>query len=111
MPMVSIVTDKTPGQAKWLARRAKAEPTGFPQVAWDAPPLIKGIAELELPARVENGLRNDNILFVGDLIQRTEVDILRTPNLGRGSVNMIKRELAKLGLQLGMVIVDSPGGQ
>jgi len=58
---------------------------------------------LDLSVRSENCLKNDNIFYIGDLIQKTEAEMLRTPNFGRKSLNEIKEVLASLGLSLGMV--------
>jgi hypothetical protein len=63
------------------------------------------VEELELSVRSANCLKNDNIIYIGDLIQRTEGEMLRTPNFGRKSLNEIKEVLAQMGLHLGM---DAP---
>ena len=64
--------------------------------------------ELELSVRSANCLKNDNIVYIGDLIQKTEAEMLRTPNFGRKSLNEIKEVLSGMGLHLGMDIVDWP---
>ena len=64
--------------------------------------------ELELSVRSANCLKNDNIVYIGDLIQKTEAEMLRTPNFGRKSLNEIKEVLTGMGLHLGMEIVDWP---
>jgi hypothetical protein len=66
--------------------------------------LLIPVNELDLSIRTAHCLRNDNIETVGDLVQKTEAEMLRTPNLGRKSLNEIKEVLASLGLRLGMVI-------
>ena len=66
------------------------------------PGLLKRVEELELSVRSANCLKNDNIIYIGDLIQRTEGEMLRTPNFGRKSLNEIKEVLAQMGLHLGM---------
>ena len=72
------------------------------------PLLLKKVDELELSVRSANCLKNDNIVYIGDLIQKTEAEMLRTPNFGRKSLNEIKEVLTGMGLHLGMDIVDWP---
>jgi len=72
------------------------------------PLLLKKVDELELSVRSANCLKNDNIVYIGDLIQKTEAEMLRTPNFGRKSLNEIKEVLTTMGLHLGMEIVDWP---
>lgn len=64
--------------------------------------LLKKVEELELSVRSANCLKNDNILYIGDLVQKSEGDMLRTPNFGRKSLNEIKEVLGTMGLHLGM---------
>ncbi len=70
--------------------------------------LLKKVDELELSVRSANCLKNDNIVYIGDLIQKTESEMLRTPNFGRKSLNEIKEVLAGMGLHLGMDIENWP---
>jgi DNA-directed RNA polymerase subunit alpha len=70
--------------------------------------LLKKVDELELSVRSANCLKNDNIVYIGDLIQKTEAEMLRTPNFGRKSLNEIKEVLASMGLHLGMEVPDWP---
>lgn len=72
------------------------------------PALLKKVDELELSVRSANCLKNDNIVYIGDLIQKTESEMLRTPNFGRKSLNEIKEVLASMGLHLGMEIPSWP---
>ncbi|MBY8978228.1 DNA-directed RNA polymerase subunit alpha [Rhodobacteraceae bacterium NNCM2] len=72
------------------------------------PLLLKKVDELELSVRSANCLKNDNIVYIGDLIQKTEAEMLRTPNFGRKSLNEIKEVLTVMGLHLGMDIPDWP---
>jgi DNA-directed RNA polymerase subunit alpha len=72
------------------------------------PLLLKKVDELELSVRSANCLKNDNIVYIGDLIQKTEAEMLRTPNFGRKSLNEIKEVLSGMGLHLGMDILDWP---
>jgi DNA-directed RNA polymerase subunit alpha len=70
--------------------------------------LLRKVDELELSVRSANCLKNDNIIYIGDLVQKTEADMLRTPNFGRKSLNEIKEVLSQMGLQLGMEIPNWP---
>jgi len=72
------------------------------------PLLLKKVDELELSVRSANCLKNDNIVYIGDLIQKTEAEMLRTPNFGRKSLNEIKEVLTVMGLHLGMDVADWP---
>ena len=70
--------------------------------------LLRKVDELELSVRSANCLKNDNIVYIGDLVQKTEGEMLRTPNFGRKSLNEIKEVLANMGLHLGMEITNWP---
>ncbi len=72
------------------------------------PALLKKVDELELSVRSANCLKNDNIVYIGDLIQKSEAEMLRTPNFGRKSLNEIKEVLAAMGLHLGMEAPNWP---
>jgi DNA-directed RNA polymerase subunit alpha len=72
------------------------------------PALLRKVDELELSVRSANCLKNDNIVYIGDLIQKTEGEMLRTPNFGRKSLNEIKEVLTSMDLQLGMDIPNWP---
>jgi len=72
------------------------------------PLLLKKVDELELSVRSANCLKNDNIVYIGDLIQKTEAEMLRTPNFGRKSLNEIKEVLSGMGLHLGMDVEEWP---
>ncbi len=72
------------------------------------PLMLKKVDELELSVRSANCLKNDNIVYVGDLILKTETEMLRTPNFGRKSLNEIKEVLATMSLHLGMEFPDWP---
>ena len=72
------------------------------------PALLKKVDELELSVRSANCLKNDNIVYIGDLIQKTEGEMLRTPNFGRKSLNEIKEVLTSMGLSLGMDVPNWP---
>ncbi len=72
------------------------------------PNLLRKVDELELSVRSANCLKNDNIVYIGDLVQRTEQEMLRTPNFGRKSLNEIKEVLTQMGLYLGMEILNWP---
>jgi len=70
--------------------------------------LLRKVDELELSVRSENCLKNDNIIYIGDLVQKTEAEMLRTPNFGRKSLNEIKEVLTQMSLYLGMEISSWP---
>ena len=72
------------------------------------PNLLRKVDELELSVRSANCLKNDNIIYIGDLVQYSEAEMLRTPNFGRKSLNEIKDVLAGMGLYLGMELMDWP---
>jgi len=84
---------------------AQAEQTKTPQVD---PILLRPVDDLELTVRSANCLKAENIYYIGDLIQRTETELLKTPNLGRKSLNEIKEVLASRGLTLGMKLENWP---
>jgi len=70
--------------------------------------LLRKVDELELSVRSANCLKNDNIIYIGDLVQKSEAEMLRTPNFGRKSLNEIKEVLGNMGLALGMEIPEWP---
>jgi DNA-directed RNA polymerase subunit alpha len=70
--------------------------------------MLRKVDELELSVRSANCLKNDNIVYIGDLVQKTEQEMLRTPNFGRKSLNEIKEVLASMGLSLGMTVSGWP---
>ncbi len=70
--------------------------------------LLRKVDELELSVRSANCLKNDNIIYIGDLVQKTEAEMLRTPNFGRKSLNEIKEVLTQMGLHLGMEVPEWP---
>ena len=72
------------------------------------PNLLRKVDELELSVRSANCLKNDNIVYIGDLVQKSEQEMLRTPNFGRKSLNEIKEVLTAMGLSLGMTVTDWP---
>ena len=74
-----------------------------------SPWLLKKVYDLdELSVRATNCLKNDNIVYVGDLVQKSEAEMLKTPNFGRKSLNEIKEKLAKIGLRFGMEVPGWP---
>jgi DNA-directed RNA polymerase subunit alpha len=83
------------------------EEVRHPELAFNAA-LLKKVDELELSVRSANCLKNDNIVYIGDLIQKSEAEMLRTPNFGRKSLNEIKEVLASMGLHLGMEVPNWP---
>ena len=72
------------------------------------PNLLKKVEELELSVRSANCLKNDNIIYIGDLVQKSESEMLRTPNFGRKSLNEIKEVLQQMELGLGVSVPDWP---
>ena len=70
--------------------------------------LLRKVEELELSVRSMNCLKNDNIIYIGDLVQKSEGEMLRTPNFGRKSLNEIKEVLTGMSLYLGMEIPNWP---
>ena len=70
--------------------------------------LLKKVEELELSVRSANCLKNDNIIYIGDLVQKSESEMLRTPNFGRKSLNEIKEVLQQMELNLGMSVPEWP---
>jgi DNA-directed RNA polymerase subunit alpha len=85
-------------------------PSELPKVSGPQvdPILMRPVDELELTVRSANCLKAENIYYIGDLIQRTETELLKTPNLGRKSLNEIKEVLAARGLTLGMKLENWP---
>src|SRR5215216_4901198 len=79
----------------------------IPDLAFN-PAFLKKVDELELSVRSANCLKNDNIVYIGDLVQKTEAEMLRTPNFGRKSLNEIKEVMAQMGLHLGMEVPGWP---
>ena len=72
------------------------------------PILLRPVDDLELTVRSANCLKAENIYYIGDLVQRTEVELLKTPNLGKKSLTEIKDVLASRGLSLGMRLENWP---
>ncbi|MBF0184596.1 MAG: DNA-directed RNA polymerase subunit alpha [Magnetococcales bacterium] len=77
------------------------------QPKWN-PNLFRKVDELELSVRSANCLKNDEIVYIGDLVQKTEAEMLKTPNFGRKSLNEIKEVLEEMDLSLGMVLEGWP---
>lgn len=73
-----------------------------------SPYLLKKVDELELSVRSANCLKNDNIVYIGDLVLKTEGEMLKTPNFGRKSLNEIKEVLSSMGLRFGMEVKEWP---
>ncbi len=87
--------------------RAAMEGERRPELPFN-PNLLRKVDELELSVRSANCLKNDNIVYIGDLVQKTEGEMLRTPNFGRKSLNEIKEVLKNMGLELGMEVPGWP---
>lgn len=100
-----ILTDQLSVFGDFTQRdRAGAQPA----VSGIDPVLLRPIDDLELTVRSANCLKAENIYYVGDLIQRTEVELLKTPNLGKKSLTEIKEVLAQRSLSLGMKLENWP---
>ena len=83
----------------------QSQPPGFTELA---PLLLRPVDELRLTVRTLNILKSDNIYYVGDLIQRTEAGLLKTPQLGRKALDEIKEVLASHWLALGLHLETWP---
>ena len=98
--LVSQLQDKT--NANKVIKEVKSSEPEFNRN------LLKRVEELELSVRSMNCLKNDNIIYIGDLVQKSEGEMLRTPNFGRKSLNEIKEVLNGMSLYLGMEIPNWP---
>jgi DNA-directed RNA polymerase subunit alpha len=93
----------------FAALEGSAEPMAAQRISPTVDPiLMRPVDDLELTVRSANCLKAENIYYIGDLIQRTENELLKTPNLGRKSLNEIKEVLAARGLTLGMKLENWP---
>jgi len=109
-----FINFQEPGGSVYVPRVEPLQGAGTPEPVEENIPLtpqlnrflLKKVDELELSVRSANCLKNDNIIYIGDLVQKTEAEMLRTPNFGRKSLNEIKEVLQTMGLRLGM---DVPG--
>ncbi len=99
--MESFITFKDPQVTK--EEKVLAEDTPF-----DNSNLFRKVDEMELSVRSANCLKNDDIQYIGDLVQKSESDMLKTPNFGKKSLDEIKAILGEMGLSLGMKISDWP---
>lgn len=102
-----IIQDQLEVFVNFEEPKKESEAPSIPELAFN-PALLKKVDELELSVRSANCLKNDNIVYIGDLIQKTEAEMLRTPNFGRKSLNEIKEVLAQMGLHLGMEVQGWP---
>jgi DNA-directed RNA polymerase subunit alpha len=100
-----IMVDQLSVFAELKGTQAEIEAPRSPQVD---PILLRPVDDLELTVRSANCLKAENIYYIGDLIQRSENELLKTPNLGRKSLNEIKDVLASKGLTLGMKLENWP---
>ena len=124
--LLDIETDGTitPEDATALAARILIEQMGnfvnfedpLPEIVEEEPTpdallnphLLRKVEELELSVRSANCLKNDNIVYIGDLVQKSESEMLRTPNFGRKSLNEIKEVLSNMRLNLGEMVPEWP---
>ncbi len=102
-----ILQDQLQVFVNFMEPRKKVVEESAPELAFN-PTLLKKVDELELSVRSANCLKNDNIVYIGDLIQKSEGEMLRTPNFGRKSLNEIKEVLAQMGLHLGIDVPNWP---
>jgi len=101
----TVLMDQLSTFSNFQSTESPGEPTRAPQVD---PVLLRPVDDLELTVRSANCLKAENIYYIGDLIQRTEAELLKTPNLGRKSLTEIKEVLASRGLTLGMKLENWP---
>ncbi len=101
--LLVFINFEDPAQLNAPADEEKAKDT----LPFD-PKLLKHVDELELSVRANNCLKNDKINWLGELVQKTEADMLKTPNFGRKSLNEIKAQLDAMGLSLGMEVPGWP---
>lgn len=101
--LVVFINFEDPAQINVASDEDKAKDT----LPFD-PKLLKHVDELELSVRANNCLKNDKINWLGELVQKTEADMLKTPNFGRKSLNEIKIQLEAMGLGLGMEVPGWP---
>jgi DNA-directed RNA polymerase subunit alpha len=109
-PFAGVVGPAAAAQWRLCARHLPCQPplAGLGGAQQFDPILLRPVDELELTVRSANCLKAENIFYIGDLIQRTENELLKTPNLGRKSLNEIKEVLASRGLTLGMKLESWP---
>ena len=86
-------------------KEAEVEDSDIPQID---PVLLRPVDDLELTVRSANCLKAENIYYIGDLVQRSEMELLKTPNLGKKSLTEIKDVLATHSLSLGIKLEDWP---
>ena len=96
------------GYREYKKRKALSEDEKAKDALPFDPKLLKHVDELELSVRANNCLKNDKINWLGELVQKTEADMLKTPNFGRKSLNEIKAQLEAMGLGLGMEVPGWP---
>jgi len=101
----TLLVDQLSTFSNLQSTESPGEPVRAPQVD---PVLLRPVDDLELTVRSANCLKAENIYYIGDLIQRTEAELLKTPNLGRKSLTEIKEVLASRGLTLGMKLENWP---
>lgn len=96
---------KKPGPKPMTPEQKAQRSAAVVEVATKSNPyLTKVVGELELPVRAENILRAENIQYIGDLVQRTRLELMKMPNMGRKTINEIEEALHGFGLTLGMKI-------
>ena len=106
MPRASCRTSSTCSSTS--RSRARSRPRRRSRISPSTRPSSRRSTSSRLSVRSANCLKNDNIVYIGDLVQKTEAEMLRTPNFGRKSLNEIKEVLAQMGLHLGMEVPGWP---
>ena len=110
-PTFAIVGHPNKGKSSIVATLAEDESVAIPTSSREEPlneNLFKSVEEFELSVRSANCLQNANIKYIGELVQKTESEMLKTKNFGRKSLKEIKEILADMGLSLGMRIDNWP---
>ncbi|WP_454718818.1 DNA-directed RNA polymerase subunit alpha [Caulobacter segnis] len=102
-----ILQDQLATFITFQAQKARSADTPKMDLPFN-PILLKKVDDLELSVRSANCVKSDNIVYIGDLVQKTEAELLRTPNFGRKSLTEIKEVLGDLGLHLGMDVSNWP---
>ena len=102
-----IMQDQVQGFINFEDPKLDTEPEAEEELTFNRN-LLRKVSDLELSVRSANCLKNDNIVYIGDLVVKSEAEMLRTPNFGRKSLNEIREVLSTMGLHLGMTVPEWP---